>query len=228
MKGRLIAKAVSIFSILLLLAGCKNSSNINNPDSLNGSGNIITEQRNVSECSGLQIINVGSVYLTQDTVQSIRISADDNIMDKVITREEQGILVVGLENGSYSNISLKFYVSLKSVNKLLIEGAGGIECSGPVTSGNLYCMINGAGKIQLKGEGESLNCIMNGAGSINAKDYNAKNCSAAVNGAGNCTVFVTGKLDASVNGAGRITYYGKPDELKVAVSGVGQIINGDN
>ena len=224
MKKKLIGILLFI-SISVIFFGCEDSDNIYGPNhnQIIGSGKIVTQTRNLSDCSGLILKNVGNIYLIQADSQSVLIEADDNIIDKVITVKENGSLLTGLPDGSYSGITLNIHVTLKSVDELIIEGAGNIYCGGQVHSDNLYCSINGAGNIRLKGYGDYLNCIINGAGNINAKEYTAAKCTAVVNGAGNCILYVTDRLDAIVNGVGSIVYYGNPANVNTSVTGVGQI-----
>jgi Putative auto-transporter adhesin, head GIN domain len=218
-------KIILLFLIaLLLFNGCDNKSTINNSDTIYGSGVIATKTANVADCSGVTINAAGNVYLTQDSVESIRIEADDNIINNVIAREENGILVTGLPSGSYSNITLRIYVSIKTITQASIVGAGNITLRNPLTADNLNCSIDGAGYIYITGTGNYLNCLINGAGTIDAKDFAVSKCKAAVNGAGTCTVYTTNELDASINGAGVIYYYGNPSNVKTSILGIGQII----
>jgi len=207
---------------LLTFTGCEDSSSSN--DSIRGSGKVVSESRSVSECSGLALRHSGNVYLTQSDEQSIRIEADDNIIDDVIARNRDGVLEVGLQEGSYSNITLRIYVSLKTIESISIEGAGNIETREPIVCNNLLCSISGTGNIYLKGSGNYLDCLINGAGNLDAQRFIVKKCKAAVNGAGNCTVNVTEELDASVNGVGNITYYGNPPVVRTSITGVGRIV----
>lgn len=224
MKARIIKSFVVFFLSLVVFYGCDESSNSYDSDTIYGSGKIVTQTRTVEECSGLTIKNQANVYLTQDDNQSIRIEADDNIIDDVITRKENGVLVVGLKDGSYSDITFKVYVSLKTIESLTINGAGNIATQNSLSCTDLYVTINGAGNIVVKGTGNYLNSSINGAGNISAKDFPVARCRAYVNGAGNCTIYVTDELDAAVNGAGNIYYYGNPSVVRTSISGVGQII----
>ena len=222
----MLKRSVKLLSFVIFSAfifnACQDSSVEHN--TIVGSGNIVSEIRSISDCTGIEIISAGNVYLTQDTTQLIRIEADDNIISDVITREENGILLTGLTNKSYSNITLKIYVSLKAIQELSVTGAGNIECTKAIQVDNLYSVINGAGNINLEGTANSFECIINGAGNVNAKDFIVKNCMANVNGAGNCSVNVTGNLKAVVTGVGSIFYYGNPINVTSSVTGIGQII----
>jgi len=212
------------FITLLFFNGCSDDDSPNQQNTINGSGKIITETRTVGECSGIVIASAGNVELLQSTAQEIRVEADDNIINDVITVKENGLLKVGLKQKSYSNIKVKVYASLTSIRKCEIQGAGNIECEQPITSDSLYLFINGAGNIKLKGTGNYLNCLISGAGNIEAQQYITKECYAVTKGVGNCTINVTDKLDASVEGVGSIFYYGNPKDVNTKVSGVGSIV----
>lgn len=231
MKHRLKISEIKVLLFLLsviILAGCGNEINLNDSNNdhqqIYGSGRIVTQERFVSECSGIDIRNVGNVYLIQDSLQSVIIEADDNIIDKIFTYRQNGNLVVGLDDGSYSNIKLNIYVSLKAIKNLIINGAGKIISDNSLNCDNLTCLINGAGNIEITGSGNYLDCSVTGAGNIDSKNYITSKCKAAVYGTGNCTIYVNDELDAYVSGVGSIIYYGNPPIVQASVSGIGQIV----
>jgi hypothetical protein len=212
--------------LITLFFGCGKSEHVTNSDDgrIYGSGKIVSEKRNIQQCSGIKVLNYGEVYLTQDSVQSIRIEADNNIIGDVVTEEQDGILQVGLGQGSFTNITLKIYVSLKSIGNLTINGAGTIKTLNQVESDTLRCSIIGAGNIYLNGAGDYLKCEIDGAGKIDAENYHSKKCKAVVSGAGSCIVYAYKELDAAVNGVGTIYYYGNPSYVISQISGLGQIV----
>ena len=225
MKSKIVKRILLFVLSLVVFYGCNNTIDTDDDsNTIHGSGNIVTQSRTVDECSGITVKSFGNVYLTQDDNQSILIEADDNIIDEVIIRKENGVLFVGLEDGSYSNVTVKLYVSLKTIESLTINGAGNITTQNSLTCDNLSLNINGAGNITVTGSGNYLNSLINGAGNILAKDFIVEKCKADVNGAGNCTVYVTEELDAVINGAGNIYYYGNPSVVRTSISGVGRII----
>ena len=215
---------LSFILFTAFFTGCEKSSNINSNDTIYGSGKLITQTRSVPECSALKIINTGNVYLTQGDEQSVSILADDNIIDKVITTRDNGTLWVGLENGSYSNVTVKIYVSLKNVTGLFIEGAGNIQTENNISSENMICNVNGAGNITLTGSGNYMDCSIIGAGNISAKDFTVKQCKSLIQGTGSITLYASEKLDARVEGTGVIYYYGNPQDVNTFIEGLGQII----
>ncbi len=211
-------------SLLIIFSGCNKSNNINEPgETIKGSGRLITQERNVRECTGIDLRYTADIYLNQDSVQSIRVEADDNIIENVVTQNQDGILVAGLTNGTYSKVSVKIYVSLKSIENLSINGAGNIQVQNQINCNLLNSIINGAGNIDLQGKCNSFDCSINGAGNINAFEFEAKNCKARIKGTGNCSVYAGESLDAQITGVGNIIYKGNPGTIVSSVTGFGNI-----
>ena len=205
---------------LLTLFGCWETHHFNEPRY--GSDRIISEERSVSECKGICLKYAGNIYLRQGNEQSIKVEANDNIINDVITSSQDGILNIGLKNGSYSDVTVRVYVTLRSIELVAIEGAGNINVQNTIDTKDLDCVINGAGDIFLRGYGENLDCKINGAGNIDAFKFSVRNCTAKINGSGNCSVNVSDYLDASISGIGNIIYVGNP-EVKSSISGIGKI-----
>jgi Putative auto-transporter adhesin, head GIN domain len=222
-------KLIVLFSLpILFFTGCDNATSINSSETIIGSGKVVTQTRIIPECSSIILERAGIVYLTQDTSKSVLIEADDNVMDNVLLNFENGVLTTGLENGSYSNITLRIYVPINSLNGLSIIGAGNIIVQEPIICDDLSCSIEGAGYIYVEGTGNTLNCLVNGSGRIDAEDFKVGTCKATINGFGNCAVYAVNELDASIIGSGIIYFYGKPPIINTTILGTGQIINLNN
>ena len=73
--------------------------------------------------SGIQLIGVGKVYVTQDSVESLRIESDDSIIGFVETNVPGGVLAIQLRDGSYNNIMLRIYATVKRPGLLSCSGA---------------------------------------------------------------------------------------------------------
>ena len=113
---------------------------------------------------------------------------------------------------------------LKNVD-MMINGAinGTVE---QIESEKVNIVVNGAAKMNLLGETQSLVCTVNGAGDVDAQSLQAQKAEVQVHGAGNVDVYASDTLKASIAGVGRIRYYGDPS-VYPSVWGVGTITRGD-
>jgi hypothetical protein len=205
-----------------MLGGCtKNGSTA--PDQIIGSGRIVSQQLSMASFSGIQVTGTAKVFVRQDTVQSLRLEADDNIIGRITTSVNNGVLVVGLEQGSYNNVTINVYASMTSVTRLETIGAAEFISVRPITTDNILCSITGAGKITLSGTATGQTVQISGAGDIRNSALVSSYSSVLISGTGSVEVNVTRQLDAIVSGAGSIVYSGNPQIVNKTVTGIGSI-----
>ncbi|MBN1397267.1 MAG: DUF2807 domain-containing protein [Bacteroidetes bacterium] len=209
--------------LVVLLSGCLDEDYVVSNEGLNGSGNIVSQTRNVGTFDGIQVINFARIFITQDTLESLRVEADDNIIDNVITVVQDGILKVGLEDSSYNNITLNIHASMKNIKRLESRGAGYMLTTNSISADTIVCIIRGAGTMILKGTAVYESIEIEGAGSVSNFGLAVLNCSASISGAGWIEVNVSGQLNAKISGTGTIIYDGNPQSVNRVIAGVGSI-----
>jgi hypothetical protein len=211
--------------------------------SISGSGNIITQNRNVSQFDGVRASGSIDIEVVNDQTHSIRVEADDNIMPYIITKVEDGILDVHLKpNFMYHNINAKVYVTAPSLTKLTVSGSGSITAkdtlanaaqidfkvsgSGDVTAivdaPSINAEIGGSGTITLSGKTKDFNSTIAGSGDIKCKNLLSENTTAGITGSGTAHVFASVHLLAKVTGSGDIYYSGQPS-VEIHKTGSGTI-----
>lgn len=209
--------------IVLLVAGCSRNESVVGNDQITGSGRLVSQQRTVGTFSGIQVTNFAKVIVKQDTVESLRIEADDNIIDRVMTSASNGILVVGLRDGSYNNVTVNVFASMKNIKRLESTGTADFSSSNSIQTDSIICKIKGAGSITLAGTANYEVVEIVGAGNVHNFNLISSSCYASISGTGNIEVNVTQQLDAVIAGTGTITYAGNPPVVHPLITGVGSI-----
>jgi hypothetical protein len=206
---------------ILFIAGCTTHST--NPDQIVGSGKLISESRGLPAFSGIQVTGIANVVIKQDTLQSLRIEADDNIMDRITTGVNNGLLVVGLKEGSYNKVTISVYASMKTIDRLECVGTADFVTSGPIQTNGITCRVTGAGNISLSGTATNQTIEVTGTGDIHNFGLVSTHCAATITGVGNLEVNVTQQLDAVVSGTGSIIYAGNPGVVNKSIVGIGSV-----
>lgn len=215
---------------------------------LRGSGNVETETREVSDFQRVSIDGVGELHLVQGEQESLRIEAEDNILDKIETRVVGGKLTIGYESGFLGwNIvptePIRFYLTLPELDEMTVNG--GVKIMSEAWEGNdLLLTINGAADIELEsvslnrlelrleggsdceisGETGSLEVRVDGAGAVDLDELRSSTAEITVNGLSDVRVWVTDSLDVEINGAGQVGFYGDPEVTSV-INGLGSVQN---
>ncbi len=217
----LLSQTLLLLFVVLLAWSCHDVAT--SPDQIVGSGRIVPQQRTLEPFSGVHLTGIGAVYVTQDTTQSFRLEADDNIIDRVTTTVDNNVLTIGLQPGSYSKITINVFVSMKSVELLQLTGTGSFTTTNPLHANMLTCRIDGAGSITLRGAANEQIVQVQGTGEVHSFDLTSSRCTVALSGTGSVEVTATQRLDAAISGVGSIVYGGNPPDLTQRISGVGTI-----
>jgi hypothetical protein len=211
-----------------------------------GSGNIVTEARQVSGFVRVVVSGVGDAVLVQGAEEGVVVEADDNLMQYVRTEVRDGTLYLDTRAGGgpvslRPTKTIRYTVTLKSLEGITVSGAGDVTAdaletgkldiavsgAGDVSIGSLKAealavAVSGAGNIEVSGEVGAQVIAISGAGDYLAGDLMSASAAVAISGAGDATVWATGTLDARVSGVGSVSYYGEPTVTR-SVSGVGSI-----
>ncbi|MBP8960378.1 MAG: DUF2807 domain-containing protein [Bacteroidales bacterium] len=211
--------------------------------SVTGNGNVVTKERPAPYFDGVRVSTGIDVYLSQGDKESIKVEADENLHEYIVTEVKGGILNVYFDNVSIRSAKTKkVYVTIKNVRSLKTSSAGDIIGETPIrceyislsssSAGDitleLYAKyvdieISSSGNIKLKGEADTLNASLSSAGDLNAFDFKVKEAKINVSSAGDAEIYVTNKLIANVSSAGDVVYDGNPEYLDARSSSAGRI-----
>lgn len=214
---------ISGFLLVAILTACGVNLGSGNLTPVSGSGNVVTETRNVSGFDGVTITGAGNVLIDQSGTESLTLTTDDNLLQYIKTEVRGGKLVIEFTRGVvFGKVQeLTFKVGAKNLNSLQVDGATNVEGKNIATE-NLSVKLNGAGAITLSGKATAQDVALDGVGAYNGAELASQRAKVAQNGAGSAVVRVSDKLDAIISGLGSIEYIGNPQVTK-NVSGVGTV-----
>ena len=213
--------------------------------SLQGSGNLITEKRDVSSFYEVQLNGSGKVTLTPGDKQSLESQTDDNIMPLIETRVINKKLTISHGKHQLRPTSFNVDITVVKLEGVSIAGSGDISGNSRFFSDNFYAEISGSGDIELElevnkmkaaisgsgsinlfGKADDFTAAISGSGKINAFDLEMKNVSATISGSGDCRVNASESLNATISGSGDIYYKGRP-QISTRISGSGSLRSQD-
>jgi len=192
-------------------------------DEYTGSGNTISEFRDVNLFSKISSEGTFVVNISQGPTQSLEILADDNIISRVRTTVSDGRLKIYLEDGNYKNTFLEANITVADLNEIKNDGTGDITVFELQSSGTMEIENIGTGNIAVAGYTDNLNIFNVGSGTINCAEFMAANVEIRIEGSGDCEVYCTESLNVSIEGSGNVYYKGSPS-VTIDISGSGQLI----
>lgn len=221
------------------------------PRLIQGSGRVITEDRDVSGFDKILVSGVGRIILTQSTKESLSIETDDNLMEYIETEVKGDTLEIDftdtivLSPGGRDildpSAGFIFRISVINLEEISVSGAADIQAeklktdqfkinfsgAGDVNiddlnANQLEVVVSGAGNVDLVGKVEKQQINLSGVGFYQALDLESMEASVIISGASGAKLWVTESLDVIISGAGDVEYYGNPSVSR-EISGLGRI-----
>src|SRR5476651_1726477 len=149
--------SISLFAIILVIAATLKASAQNE------------QTRQVSGFTGVSNSASFNVHIKIDGTESLKISADKDIINDIETKIEGNTLKLGFKNSSFwhhNTGNVDIYITAKNLSRLSNSGSGSIKLDGEL-QGNAEVHISGSGNITAAVKAEKLTAHVSGSGSIN-------------------------------------------------------------
>jgi hypothetical protein len=207
-----------------------------------GKGDLMTETRDAADFNALEISTCGQVEVRTDSVFSVEVTCEENVLPYLETVVDDGVLKIYFDRPVLDVDGLRIRVSAPNwdgfelsgsakVNvpdaiegdylRVKISGSGDVNLANADFS-NAKIQISGSGEASLSGAGEVLDCQVSGSGDLESLGFVAQRATVSVSGSGSVRLQVSEKLDATLSGSGDIEYRGDP-QVTSSISGSGKI-----
>jgi len=226
-----------IFLLVFLMVGCFVANPVFAKD----------EIRDLPAFTKIALKISGKVYLVQGNTQSVKIVAEDETLEEIITEVKDRTLSIKFPNTNmfrnWNPGKIEIFITVPGIDALTVSGSGDIVSkeinsrildlavsgSGNIdidklTSEQVSTAISGSGNISIIGSGvaKELKARISGSGNIDASDFEAENVDVQTSGSGNCSVISNGEIKARISGSGNVNYSGNP-AIDSSVSGSGSV-----
>lgn len=187
-----------------------------------GSGNVITQTRDISGFDALDISGAMEVEVVAQKEFSVQIEGDDNLLEFIRTEVRGSKLYIDSQKRYSTNGRIRVRIGAPNIERLDVSGASIVSVA-DLKSSSLTVDSSGASKIKVTGQTDELTVDMSGASKLEAFDLKARNANVDASGACQMSVFVSEDLKADLSGASKLNYEGTPKNVKKKTSGASSI-----
>lgn len=203
------------------------------------------QKRVVGAFHAIDVSNAIDLVIKQGDEDGVAVSAADPVLrDRIVTRVENGVLLIYLNkngfhwNWGWNNQKLKAFVSFKTLSRLSASGASDVYVDGTIHSDNLTIELSGAsdfkggiqaGQLSMNQSGSSdavvngsaTNAQINLSGASDFKGYEiaVDVCSVEASGSSDTHVTVNKELSVHTSGSSDVYYKGGAVVKEVHTSG---------
>src|SRR3954463_10044839 len=210
---RFVAVGLAI-AIIPMLAACRSAGSGTSVEF--GSGNVATETR---EAGGFEQLDVSSAVHATVTIgqpRRVSVTADDNLLDNVITTVTGDRLSIGMSGAvaSTGNV-VQVEITVPSLSAIHAGSAGAIEVEG-LAADQLRLEVDSAGVITASGTAPTLDLRAGRAGELQLRDLAVDHATVSIDSAGHAWLHAAQQVTGSVSSAGTLTLIGEPATVDVS------------
>jgi hypothetical protein len=237
----LITQFILVVLTALLFGSCNFTSNFNG---ITGSGTVTTEKRNVTGTfRNVEVNNSIDLVIEQSEKTEVTVVADDNLQNGIITKVENGTLVITCKyNNFYKVQSKKVIVKMPVIEGLQASGAASVKSKNVLKGENINLNTSSAASMEVTIESEAIICdvssgsniTINGkalkietsassGGSIDATNLLANEVIVQASSGGSVNVHPIVSLRAKASSGGDIVYNTAPKIISKEESSGGSI-----
>ena len=223
------------------MLSCNFSMNLN--EGVDGNKNVVTEDRNISNTFNAIKISQGlELQITQSKAVAIRVEADENLQDLIMTKVENNVLSIYSTENIRRAASKKIILSLVDLSSIKATSGSDVSSTNTINSPNLDVSATSGALITLDVETKKLDCnstsgsIITISGktqnlvasatsgsNIDAKNLNTEISNVKSTSGANISVNTSKELTARATSGGVIKYFGNPEKVDKSDSSAGSI-----
>lgn len=236
MKTRM--KIISLSVIALFAVSCSFTG-------VKGSENVIKQDRTITEAFSKVEVSMGiDLFLTQDDKVQLRVEADDNIIDLLITEVRGEVLHIYFEKNIGKVESKKVYLTMSDINSIKASSGADIVTKSKIKSEKLYISASSESEIEADLEINELICKSSSGSDIKLRGTSNKAVVSASSGSeidaaalivshviaesssgADITITANESITADASSGGDINYKGTPKEKDIDKSSGGNVRN---
>jgi hypothetical protein len=208
-----------------------------------GSGNVVEESRDLTGYDRISFAAGGVAQVVQGDREGLTVSADENLLEYLVTDVRGGELIIQVSPGISLSPSqpIHYVIYVRELEGISVSGSGEILVES-LDSDRMTISFSGLGKIDLRdlvaqelkvdisgsgsgvveGKIDALDLEISGAGNFDAGDLLARQARVGISGEGETIIWVSDQLEVKISGSGSVSYYGDP-EITQEISGSGGI-----
>lgn len=223
-------KLIALF-LTLTLTSC--TGNLNLGGGVDGSGNVVTEKRTIdAPFTKIDASKGVEVIVEQGTPTEVEVEVDDNLMEYVITKVENGTLIVKIEGNINTMESAIIRVRTNTIDGLEASSGASIHSKSTLKGSNLAvksssgstintdleyekvsCESTSGSEIKVNGKALVLDTKSSSGSEINAQDLAANEITAQSTSGSNTTVNPIVLLNAKASSGSSIDYVQEPKKV---------------
>ena len=176
-----------------------------------GSGRFVADSRPVRDFDAITVVAGGRAIVTRSEVESLEITAEDNVLPLIESTVVNGTLTLGFRPGagSLSTRGVTYRIGMRSMRGFNAAAGSSIEVHGIDTAG-LEVRLSAGSTFIGSGTADRLGLELSAGSRVNAPDLRSRVTTATLSAGSTALVRVSDSLSVSASAGSQLEYLGNP------------------
>ena len=184
-----------------------------------GSGTPVTETPSITGFTSVSAAMGFNVEITESSTFSVRVTVDDNVVDRLRVTKEGDTLSITLDPGIYTSMTLRAVVTMPLIEGLELSGGSRGFIRGFVGLTSLDLELSGGSHVDAEGSAIDLTVDASGGSTLDLENFPVHDADVVFSGGSSGTISLDGNLAADASGGSRLWYIGSPTLGDIDTSG---------
>jgi hypothetical protein len=212
--NKAILAILAIVAALALLAFGVYSARpfLSSGKTIRGSGNVVEESRPISDINGVNLATIGHLVIEVGETDTLRVEAEDNLMEHLKTVEQGGKLTIGTRGSVRLNATkpVNYYLTVTDLDTIEITSVGDIEAP-DLKAEDFLIRIKSDGNLEMGDlETEALKVEISSSGDVSMGELKADKLDVDITSTGNLDI-AGGEVTTQKINLGSAGKYTAPD-----------------
>ncbi len=242
---RRVVSIVALLAALVLMTACGPIVRVSTGTGpfVTGSANRVEKSFDLTGFTSVQVSAGATAHIARADATSVKITVNDNAVDYLRIEKQGDALVIGLKNGSFTNVTIDAEIAMPELTGVTASGgshvtfdefttsqpvtfntSGGAEVTGKINAGPVTVKASGGADLTLTGKADSLALNHSGGGHVNLSGFSVGNADVNISGGSQSEINASGKVSGSVSGGGQLRLAGHAASVEVKESGGGSVV----
>lgn len=211
-----------------------------------GNGNVQQEEREITQPFNSVKVSTG-IYLEliPGTTNQVVVEADENLLDYIVTRVEDGELRIYAERMISGAVSKKVQLTYTDLEAITTTSGAHVSINTPIVADNLHVKsssgstirgtvyvkdlsvkVSSGADISLSGQSKDIEVSASSGSTAQLRDLECLSCHAKASSGADAKVFCKDFIQAKATSGGVIKYYGNPKQVNNSNSKSGSVYQG--
>ena len=221
--GKSLRLLSTVLALTLALTACGDTTFFGGGEE--GSRSLVSQTREVDSFDRIDVSSAIKLDVVVDpnAERSVTVTYDDNIIDMLVTRVQNGTLIIEFDGNVNLSGSANRIVEVVTPEFEGLNASGATDVSISGSTSDLALEVSGVSNVTVSGAAGRVQLDASGASDVDLSGLSVGDAAVEVSGASTIVLEASGVVSGSASGASQVRVRGNPTSVNIDTSGASSV-----